>query len=287
MKKLIAVVMVLALLCASAAAVEIADPWRETTAEELVETLGLSFCVPTGAENVVYRMMESEAVAEMHFTLDDVEYTARIKPALELEDISGMHYEWGAAEPCEILWCPGEIRQINADGRNIALCLWYDVVPGLMYSVGAVAPEDVELDILAMANALFAPAQGDADAAPADVLAEALAACTGYEGTAGSSLKEAAAACGLLDFAVNHSDAESVEEIVLSALAALSDVQRQELAFSIEGVNALIESAFADYASIAGLFDDAGVGEAMQPLIKTPNAQEQWNALYALLQTEE
>ena len=162
-----------------------------------------------------------------------------------------------------------------ADGQKLSLCLWYDVVPGLMYSVSAVG----ETDIAALANALFMPAQGDVDASPADVLTQKLMGCTGYEGTAGSSLKEAIAATELLSFAVEYAGVENLEEISENAMNALSEEQAQELAFSMEGIRAVIESAFDDYDSIAGLFDDAGVGEWMQELIQAPDAQVQWKAL--------
>ena len=275
MKRLTALLMILVLLCPCACAVEMANPWTETTAEEMVEKIGLSFHLPEEAENIVYRMLESEALAETQFVLDGVECIARIKAAVEFEDISGLYYEWEHVEDCEILWCPGQVMETAADGQKLSLCLWYDVVPGLMYSVSAVG----ETDIAALANALFMPAQGDVDASPADVLAQKLMGCTGYEGTAGSSLKEAIAATELLSFAVEYAGVENLEEISENAMNALSEEQAQELAFSMEGIRAVIESAFDDYDSIAGLFDDAGVGEWMQELIQAPDAQVQWKAL--------
>lgn len=283
MKRLIALAMVFALLCSPASAVQIANPWTETTAGALVETLGLSFNPPEAAENIVYRMMESESLAEMQFTLDGAKCIARIMPAAGFVDISGMYYDWSSVEDCEVQWCSGEIRRAAVDGRKIELCLWHDMVPGLMYSVGATVSEDAELDILALANLLFVPAQGDADASCADLLAEALAVCTGYAGTAGSSLKEAIAAAGLLAFAAECADVENLEEIVCSALAVFSDEWMQEFSMNLEGITAILEAAFEDYDSIAGLFDDAGVGERMEELIQIPDVQKKWSALRALL----
>ena len=45
----VAVVLMLCLLCPWACAEQIANPWRETTAEEMVETIGLSVFVPEEA----------------------------------------------------------------------------------------------------------------------------------------------------------------------------------------------------------------------------------------------
>ena len=45
----------------------------------------------------------------------------------------------------------------------------------------------------------------------------------------------------------------------------------------------MIESAFADYDSMVGLFETAGVAERMQNLIKNPDAQLNWNAVNSCL----
>ena len=279
MRKLIAMMVIFALLCPSAGAMQMANPWKETSAEEMVQTIGLSFRVPEGAANVVYRMLESEQLAEVQFELNGAKCAARIKPAAVYEDISGMYYEWSETAPCEILWCSGERMQTTVDERSISLCLWYDVVPGLMYSVSA----EGELNAFDLANVMFAPAQGEVDATPAGALAQALAECVGYAGTAGSSLKEAIAAAGLLAFAVEHADVENLEESVNSALDVLPCEWMQELSMNLEGIAARLEAAFEDYDSIAGLFSDAGIAEEMEQLVQTPDAQNKWDALRMLL----
>ncbi len=281
MKRFITLVLMMALLCSGACAMEMANPWVEVSPEKMLETIGLSFYAPEGAEVIAYRMLVSESLAEMQFVFEGAECTARIRPAAEFEDISGMYYDWEHVEGCEIQWCFGEIRYASKAGQQIELCLWYDMAPGLMYSVSAIAAEGECPDIFDLANVLFVPAQGDVDSTPADVLAQALADCTGYMGTAGSSLKEAIAATGLLAFAVEHgaADAEDLAQTVQSAIAALDEAQLQELAFCMEGIGGLIDSAFAGFDSVAGLFDDAGVGETAQSLIQAENAQAHWNAL--------
>lgn len=55
----------------------IANPWVDTTAEDIMSKIGIELNVPEGAESVVYRMDESEKMEEMRFILDECEYTAR------------------------------------------------------------------------------------------------------------------------------------------------------------------------------------------------------------------
>ncbi len=58
-----------------------ANPWVEMTAEELMEKAGVSFGVPEGAENVIYRYNAGEDMAEMQFTMNGTEFCARIQSA--------------------------------------------------------------------------------------------------------------------------------------------------------------------------------------------------------------
>ena len=169
-KKWIAVMLTVMLLPMAAALGEnetIANPWVEMTAEELVQAAGVSFGLPENAENVVYRWLESDRLAEMQFTLDGEEYCARIKPsALEedqLENISGMYFAWENEEKITIgEYCPGMIGQAKTGSEDyVELCLWYDRVPGLMYSLSVYTTELDGLDLTAVAEMVYIPAQSD------------------------------------------------------------------------------------------------------------------------------
>ena len=260
------------LLCFGALAEEVwmPSPWTETTPEGLMETLGLEFGVPEGAEAVVWLMWEAEALAEMQFTWNGIGYTARIMPAAEFTDISGLYYEGWTEEECAIGWCEGKIKSVAMEYGEVHLCLWYDLVPGLMYSVSAVASAGETVDIAAMAEQVYLVTQGDADGDETSVYA-LLEACIGYEGTAGGSLKEAAAACALAEFAQNWSG----DRAELEAAAQLPE----ELTVNIKSMEALMHEAFADYEAVEGLFDDAGVGERMQALIETEGAETKFTEL--------
>lgn len=160
MKRLIA--LILMLLCAAALAAEetgMVNPWRETTAEELMQTLGVEFGVPEDAEDVVYRMLEAENLAEMQFSWRGAQCCARIVPTAEFEDISGFFYDWDSEEECEIGWCAGRVMCVE----NAIVCLWYDAAPGLMYSVGAILPPDAQVEILTLAEMIYIPAQGEVE----------------------------------------------------------------------------------------------------------------------------
>lgn len=166
MKRLTVFLMVLALLCPAGwaeSAVGMVNPWCETTQEELLETLGVTFGVPEGAEEIVYRMMEEEGVAEMQFAWQGTEYVARIRSAEAFEDISGFFYDWDSEETCEIGWCEGQLLNAQTDEGGVWLCLWYDAAPGLMYSLGTHGSVKAQPELLSLAEEVYVPAQGDVE----------------------------------------------------------------------------------------------------------------------------
>ena len=177
MKKLIALMMAAMMLVMACAVAEneteepmvgMANPWVDLTEDELTQASGVTFGVPEGAENVIYRWCESESLAEMQFTLDGDEFCARIKPsALEegqLENISGMYFEWENEEEVTVgESCRGTIGQAQTGTEDfVELVQWYDVVPGLMYSLSVYTTELDGLDLVAVANMVYVPMQGEA-----------------------------------------------------------------------------------------------------------------------------
>ena len=165
MKKVIALILV-ALFAVSGAAlgegirIGMADPWVETTANGLMEETGFTFTLPDEAQDVVYRLLAADQLAEAQFTMDHVSYVARIRPAVEFEDISGMYYEWASVDKETDIagrqtW---SARAIDENGYT-DLCLWFDAVPGLMYSLSAQAADLDGFDIIAVAEMIFHPVQ--------------------------------------------------------------------------------------------------------------------------------
>lgn len=140
----------------------LANPWVETDPDGLMKTLGLQFDVPEDAEDVIYRMNESEKIAEMRFVLNGMPFIARIKPAaLEMEDISGLHYKWDVEEESDAHWFREKIMQAKDGKDTVRALLWFDIVPGLTYSLSTKAPDLDGFDIIAVAQMVWHQAQGD------------------------------------------------------------------------------------------------------------------------------
>ena len=137
-----------------------ANPWHESTQEEILDKAGFNFVVPEGATDVKFWLMETEKeiLPQMYFTLDGNEYLARMEDISEFTDISGMYYTWDKEEKFELAT---EAKKMHAtDGqKQVNVALWIDMVPGVMYSVSCVSDEDV--DIEKVARLLYVPLQGE------------------------------------------------------------------------------------------------------------------------------
>ena len=143
--------------------VGMANPWEDMTAEQLQEASGLTFFVPEGAENVIYRYLRSEGLLEMQFTLDGDEYCARMVRAQlqdgELMDISGMYFAWESEEEITVHHCKGVIGQAKTGSVDrVARCLWYDEYPCLMCSLSVSTTDLDGLDLPAVAEQVYHPA---------------------------------------------------------------------------------------------------------------------------------
>ena len=140
----------------------IANPWEKTDKAGFEKATGLSLAVPEGAENVFYLVMPSEGLGEMQFSLNDLEYTARIKAAAEFEDISGLFYDWTSEEDCKVSYCEGKVLEAPDGAKTVCACMWFDAVPGVMYSLSTSAEDAKAAQIHTVAEAVFEPMQGDA-----------------------------------------------------------------------------------------------------------------------------
>ena len=161
MKKAIAVLAALLILAFGAALAEagLVNPWKPTTAQGLMDALGLQLGLPDGATNVTWQMMETEQTGQVTFTWQGEDYTARVAPADAFENISGLYYEWESQEDCAVGRCNGVCRRAHSEGKTIDLCLWYDDLTGLMYSVSVIGDDLDGFDITAAAGILYIPMQ--------------------------------------------------------------------------------------------------------------------------------
>lgn len=165
MKK-IAIVLTVALLAllfsvCSAESATLANPMVETDEQGLLETLGVRFNIPEGAQDVKYFVINGE-LGEAQFTLINAEITVRIQPSAEFTDISGAYYEWTVEEDDTVGVCEAKTMRYIGEDETVDVCLWFDVAPGIMYSVTAIAPDLDGFDVTAIAEQVYAPLQGEA-----------------------------------------------------------------------------------------------------------------------------
>ena len=144
----------------------LANPWQDLTAEELTAVSGLSFGVPEGAENVIYRWLPEEKLAEMQFTMFGDEFCARLQPAVQekdqLIDISGMYFAWEYEEEVNVHHCRGIIGLAQCGSEDWAeRVVWYDPAPGIAGSLSVSTIDPDGLDLTALAEQVYIPVQGD------------------------------------------------------------------------------------------------------------------------------
>ncbi len=143
------------------------NPWLELSAEELMQLSGFEFALPEGAEDVIYRYLPEEQLAEMQFSLFGDEFCARIQPAAleygQLMNISDIYLPMENEEEITVKHCYGWIGQSQTGSEDwVELCLWYDIVPGVMYSLSVYSTDLDGLDLTAVAEQVYVPVQGDA-----------------------------------------------------------------------------------------------------------------------------
>ena len=135
-----------------------------TTARELLQNLGFDIArVPDGAADITYNafVLDGLTVAETTFTLDGIRWSYRVAATGDVSedfaDISGVSGSCAVSADAEVGWCPARLN--FTDGGAGKVC-WFDVAPGLLYSLSADTGAS-EQGLLDMAAALCSPAQGD------------------------------------------------------------------------------------------------------------------------------
>jgi len=130
------------------------------TASQIIEQLGYSMDVaPENAENVVYNafMVEDMTAAETRFTVNGVEYSYRTAGAVQFVDLSQKEIPGAEEKEAKLGWCQAKILWNEGGEGKI---LWYDIAPGLLYSLYMENGASAEA-LLQMAETLYKPAQGD------------------------------------------------------------------------------------------------------------------------------
>ena len=101
-----------------------------------------------------------------------------------------------------------------------------------------------------------------------------------HPGTAGSSLRQAAAAADILQFATEQKLRNTDCKTAFEAAWNITDQETQEyFRENFEGLSQLITSAFDDYDSVKDLFEDAGAAERMEKSMAKDNGVKDWQSL--------
>lgn len=264
----------------------LANPWKDLTEEELRQVSGLFFTVPDGAEEIVYRRLENENLAEIQFILDGDEFIARVQPGElhggELLNISGMYFDWEHEEEITVNGCYGTIGLAKTGSEDwIELCQWYDAASGVMYSLSVYTSDPDGLDLTAVTEGMFAPAEAPA---AQELGEEYYAVLSGLEfGTAGAALKTAIAASQVCDFAAKHGlynpDEEMLQADLLTAYIDMSEDDQAAFWAGFDAVQALLDDCLKDYEAKRPLFEDAGVVEIMDAVMYDPLNRLAWENL--------
>ena len=141
--------------------------------------------------------------------------------------------------------------------------------------VDAVSPDGGEAEIAPKAN-VPAPA--------AEEFRDLFLSCTGYQGSAGASLRNAIRAYEIVKFAADHDlanvDEEELRTALLDGYTQMDEDARAEFHLNFAAyITPLAEDAFTAWSSVKDTFEDAGVQDVMEELAQTPGAFEDWNAL--------
>ena len=114
----------------------IANPWTDASKEEIETVIGAQVMLPEGAENVSYRILAAEGIADVSYDLDGEHISHRMKKTDAFEDISGLYYTWQTTEDTEYEGCPAQISRFESDEETVELTLWLE--DGVMHAMSCV-----------------------------------------------------------------------------------------------------------------------------------------------------
>ena len=141
---------------------QVINPLKEVTFEELVTETGISLHAPEGAEEVRYFVLSYDDVkiAQMKFLWNGkASYLrAQATSALEAEDISGLNYQWTSISETQV----GDFEATTYLTDGVGYTAWLDAAPGIVYNLCVTEGANAEV-LSELANAVFEPVQGRAE----------------------------------------------------------------------------------------------------------------------------
>ena len=106
-----------------------------------------------------------------------------------------------------------------------------------------------------------------------------------HPGTAGSSLKQALAAANVLSFATEQKLSKNDCKTAFEKAWSETDEESQSyFRENYEGFSWLITTAFSDYDSVSGVFEDSGAAEIMKTALGQADAEKDWDALNTVIE---
>ncbi len=149
---------------------ELANPWTESDEQGVTAATGFDMVAPDGATDVSYSYMAEGAMAQMTYELDGVKWVYRMQMTDALTDISGMEYQWTEKSECSVAGRDATYYGYTATDKDAAesvqLVNWYDAVTGVTCSLSATGKTLSNTEMLAYAESLYAPLQGDVSGDP-------------------------------------------------------------------------------------------------------------------------
>ncbi len=134
------------------------NPMESSSKSDMEKELGFYMGEPKDAQNIKY-FIYNKNLGEMQFELGSVKMNARIKSETKFTDISGMNYTFEDEGDATVGTREAKLYQHKGENETVQVLLWYDVVPGIMYSLSAVSKDLDGFDITAIANEVYIPMQ--------------------------------------------------------------------------------------------------------------------------------
>ena len=133
----------------------LANPWEESSKEEISEVVGGDMEPLEEATDAQYLLNLDEGIGEMSFNYLGAECVARVKTTEELEDISGMNYDNWETEAVEIGEIKGEFKATKDGDNTVQVINLYDPSTEISYSLSAVGKDLDGMDIQGLAEGTF------------------------------------------------------------------------------------------------------------------------------------
>ena len=119
------------------------NPWTDIDAGQAAKAAGFAFAVPENADKTNFRILKAKDLVEMNFIISNAKCTARTRPSENMEDISGMFYDWEMERKSTILGLSVNERFAKEGLKYISSFLWHDQKKGRTYSMSCVCDGSV------------------------------------------------------------------------------------------------------------------------------------------------